>query len=237
MIWADRRFKLGHGRAFALYVAAYTVGRVWIEYLRVDDAHHVLGLRLNDWTSIVVFLAAVAYLVISAKRRPGREEVVEPAAVADGRRRPSGGDAGAARKAARTAGRAKLRQSAPGRPRPEDGEPAEAAATAEAAGPRGRRRRQETGRHRSRGRTRRRPPRPSCGFRAALPQFAAGQRGKFGLPCWRGAAGVRAYLRACWGARAAAPAAPRRERVSRCPSSTAPSHRTSRTATTTPTAM
>ncbi|MEU3754024.1 prolipoprotein diacylglyceryl transferase [Streptomyces olivoreticuli] len=81
VIWADRRFTLGHGRAFALYVAAYTVGRFWFEYLRVDDAHHILGLRLNDWTSIVVFLGAVAYMVISAKRCPGREQVVEPAAV------------------------------------------------------------------------------------------------------------------------------------------------------------
>ncbi|WP_431948762.1 prolipoprotein diacylglyceryl transferase [Actinacidiphila sp. bgisy167] len=92
VIWADRRFKLGHGRAFALYVAAYTVGRFWIEYLRVDDAHHVLGLRLNDWTSILVFVAAVAYIVVSAKLRPGREEVVEPAAVAAGGA--SGEDAG-----------------------------------------------------------------------------------------------------------------------------------------------
>ena len=31
LIWADHRFTLGHGRAFALYVAAYTVGRAWIE--------------------------------------------------------------------------------------------------------------------------------------------------------------------------------------------------------------
>ncbi|MEU7042472.1 prolipoprotein diacylglyceryl transferase [Streptomyces varsoviensis] len=79
VIWADRRFKLGHGRAFALYVAAYTVGRFWTEYLRVDDAHHVLGLRLNGWTSIILFLAAVVYMVISAKRRPGRESVIETA--------------------------------------------------------------------------------------------------------------------------------------------------------------
>ncbi|MFD7239923.1 prolipoprotein diacylglyceryl transferase [Streptomyces syringium] len=80
VIWADRRFTLGHGRAFALYVAAYTAGRFWTEYLRVDDAHHLLGLRLNGWTSIVLFLAAIAYMIISAKRRPGRETVVEPAA-------------------------------------------------------------------------------------------------------------------------------------------------------------
>ncbi|WAL94941.1 prolipoprotein diacylglyceryl transferase [Streptomyces sp. Je 1-369] len=78
VIWADRRFKLGHGRAFALYVAAYCAGRGWIEYMRVDDAHHVLGLRLNVWTAIVVFLLAVAYLVVSAKKHPGREEIVEP---------------------------------------------------------------------------------------------------------------------------------------------------------------
>ncbi|MFF2520199.1 prolipoprotein diacylglyceryl transferase [Streptomyces sp. NPDC058086] len=78
VIWADRRFKLGHGRAFALYVAAYCVGRGWIEYMRVDDAHHILGLRLNDWTAMVVFVLAVTYIVVSARLRPGREEVVEP---------------------------------------------------------------------------------------------------------------------------------------------------------------
>ncbi|MGW1071736.1 prolipoprotein diacylglyceryl transferase [Streptomyces sp. NPDC002537] len=84
VIWADRRFTLGHGRAFALYVAAYTVGRFWFEYLRVDDAHHFLGLRLNGWTSIVVFIGAVVYMVVSAKRCPGREQVVEPAVVEEG---------------------------------------------------------------------------------------------------------------------------------------------------------
>ncbi|MFE6618476.1 prolipoprotein diacylglyceryl transferase [Streptomyces sp. NPDC057740] len=84
VIWADRRFKLGHGRAFALYVAAYCSGRAWIEYMRVDDAHHILGLRLNVWTALIVFLLAVTYLVVSAKKRPGREEVVEPGAFASG---------------------------------------------------------------------------------------------------------------------------------------------------------
>ncbi|GHE40167.1 prolipoprotein diacylglyceryl transferase 1 [Streptomyces longispororuber] len=80
VIWADRRFKLGHGRAFALYVASYCAGRFWIEYMRVDDAHEFLGLRLNNWTALAVFVLAVVYLVLSARRRPGREEVVEPSA-------------------------------------------------------------------------------------------------------------------------------------------------------------
>ncbi|MGS2587335.1 prolipoprotein diacylglyceryl transferase [Streptomyces hebeiensis] len=78
VVWADRRFTLGHGRVFALYVAAYCVGRGWIEYMRVDEAHHILGLRLNVWTAALVFLLAVTYIVISARVRPGREEVVEP---------------------------------------------------------------------------------------------------------------------------------------------------------------
>ncbi|MFG3109089.1 prolipoprotein diacylglyceryl transferase [Streptomyces tendae] len=90
VIWADRRFKLGHGRAFALYVAAYCAGRFWTEYLRVDDAHHILGLRLNNWTALFVFLLAVLYIVLSARMRPGREAVVEPGAES------AAGDAGSA---------------------------------------------------------------------------------------------------------------------------------------------
>ena len=73
VIWADRRFRLGHGRAFALYVAAYSLGRGWIEALRIDPANDILGLRLNQWTSLLVFLGAVTYLVVSARLRPGRE--------------------------------------------------------------------------------------------------------------------------------------------------------------------
>jgi len=64
VLWAERRWRLGMGRAFALYVAGYCAGRAWIEYLRVDEAHHFLGLRLNDYVSGALFLAAVAYLVL-----------------------------------------------------------------------------------------------------------------------------------------------------------------------------
>jgi prolipoprotein diacylglyceryl transferase len=76
LVWADRRFRLGHGRVFALYVLLYCVGRGWIEALRIDNANHILGLRLNDWTALLVGLGALAYLVVSARRRPGRETVL-----------------------------------------------------------------------------------------------------------------------------------------------------------------
>ena len=83
VIWADRRFTLGHGRAFALYILLYTLGRFWIELLRIDNANEVLGLRLNVWTSIIVGLGALAYLVISARMRPGREVIAQEADQAD----------------------------------------------------------------------------------------------------------------------------------------------------------
>jgi prolipoprotein diacylglyceryl transferase len=78
VIWADRRFRLGYGRAFALYVAAYCAGRGWIEYLRIDpvEANDVFGLRLNVWTSIVLFVASVAFFIWSSRKHPGREESV-----------------------------------------------------------------------------------------------------------------------------------------------------------------
>ncbi len=77
VVWADRRFRLGHGRVFALYLAAYAVGRLWIEALRVDEANRFLGVRLNDYVMAVVLSLAVGYLV--ARRRSGREEQVQRA--------------------------------------------------------------------------------------------------------------------------------------------------------------
>jgi prolipoprotein diacylglyceryl transferase len=72
VVWADMRFTLGGGRAFALYVAAYTLGRVWIEMLRIDPANHFLGLRINVFTSIVVFIGAVLFLYL--RRNVARED-------------------------------------------------------------------------------------------------------------------------------------------------------------------
>ncbi|HEV7787635.1 MAG TPA: prolipoprotein diacylglyceryl transferase [Pseudonocardia sp.] len=70
VVWADRRFRLGHGRAFAVYVAGYTLGRFFIEQMRSDPATRVFGdIRINVVVAGVVFLAAVAYLVLVRKPR------------------------------------------------------------------------------------------------------------------------------------------------------------------------
>ncbi|HZB20911.1 MAG TPA: prolipoprotein diacylglyceryl transferase family protein, partial [Blastococcus sp.] len=88
VVWADRRFRLGHGRAFALYVVSYCAGRLWIELLRTDPAETFFGVRLNVFTSVVVGLLALAYFFWQRGRprevidRGGRapEAAVEPAA-------------------------------------------------------------------------------------------------------------------------------------------------------------
>ena len=99
VIWADRRFQLGHGRAFALYVMAYTAGRGWIEYLRVDTVNHIFGLRLNVWTSIVLFVLATIYFVVVGRTRPG--------ARIRHRRAACDGDDGAGRRTTARGGRAR----------------------------------------------------------------------------------------------------------------------------------
>lgn len=77
LIWADRKFRLGHGKVFALYVVLYTLGRFWIEALRIDKVNEIGGFRLNNYTAVIVFVAALAVLLWLIKNRPGRETVVE----------------------------------------------------------------------------------------------------------------------------------------------------------------
>jgi prolipoprotein diacylglyceryl transferase len=79
VILLDRRKRFTRGRAFALYVMLYCVGRGWIEALRIDDAHRFLGLRLNDWTALIVFLLAGAYFVAMRPRGDEPEPVEEGA--------------------------------------------------------------------------------------------------------------------------------------------------------------
>jgi len=77
LVWLDRRFRLGHGKVFALYVLLYTAGRFWIEALRIDTVNEIGGFRLNNYTSLIGFIVALIWLIWLVRNRPGREEVVE----------------------------------------------------------------------------------------------------------------------------------------------------------------
>jgi prolipoprotein diacylglyceryl transferase len=77
LVWLDRKFRLGHGKVFALYVLLYTAGRFWIEALRIDTVNEIGGFRLNNYTALIGFIVALVWLIWLIRNRPGREEVVE----------------------------------------------------------------------------------------------------------------------------------------------------------------
>jgi prolipoprotein diacylglyceryl transferase len=79
----EKRVSLRKGRLFAVYVAAYTFGRFWIELLRIDPAHEILGLRVNDWTSVIVFVVAMAFVVTGIERGEAEAPPDEQARPAD----------------------------------------------------------------------------------------------------------------------------------------------------------
>jgi prolipoprotein diacylglyceryltransferase len=50
--------KLAPGAGFALYVAAYSFGRFFIESIRIDSAHMLGGLRINQWLALILLAGA-----------------------------------------------------------------------------------------------------------------------------------------------------------------------------------
>ncbi|MEE0654818.1 prolipoprotein diacylglyceryl transferase [uncultured Bifidobacterium sp.] len=73
IIWIGHKAvrTLKAGSLFALYVIWYTAGRTWIEMLRIDFSHEFLGLRVNVWVSIIVFvLGVIAFVVIQRCGKP-----------------------------------------------------------------------------------------------------------------------------------------------------------------------
>ncbi|TWP33568.1 prolipoprotein diacylglyceryl transferase [Leekyejoonella antrihumi] len=66
----DRHRMLGRGRSFALYVILYPVGRIVVELMRSDFANHILGLRVNVWVCMIVFLFGVTIFVLTGRRHP-----------------------------------------------------------------------------------------------------------------------------------------------------------------------
>ncbi len=79
LIWADRRFRLGRGKVFALYVALYGFGRIFTESLRTDYSYDVFGpLRFNAAVAMLICLVGIVALVLLVRFRPGRESSVDP---------------------------------------------------------------------------------------------------------------------------------------------------------------
>jgi prolipoprotein diacylglyceryl transferase len=81
LVWLGRRREVRAPGLFALYVAGYSAFRIVEELLRVDPAHHVLGLRLNFFVAGALTIAGLTWF--AAGRRPARGRGAAPDASAE----------------------------------------------------------------------------------------------------------------------------------------------------------
>ncbi|KRF22563.1 prolipoprotein diacylglyceryl transferase [Phycicoccus sp. Soil802] len=77
LVLVDRRWALRKGQLFGLYVIGYPMGRIVFELMRSDEANLIFGVRVNVWTSILVFLLGIAIVWFGRRR-----EVAVPREVA-----------------------------------------------------------------------------------------------------------------------------------------------------------
>ena len=73
LLAAERRFNLRWGRMIGLYFIYYSIGRVWVEAIRIDPSEIVLGLRINIWSAIAGIVVGLAVMIISYRRHTGLE--------------------------------------------------------------------------------------------------------------------------------------------------------------------
>ena len=63
LLLIERRFKIRPGGLFALYVLIYSIGRFWIEMLRVDPSHEWGGVRLNVYVAGLAIVLSAGFFV------------------------------------------------------------------------------------------------------------------------------------------------------------------------------
>lgn len=88
LVLLDRKLRFKSGQVISLYFVFYGVGRFWVEMLRIDQAKHILGLRLNNWTAIFVialglFLFWICGRTDASARVSKKERLVYAALVAE----------------------------------------------------------------------------------------------------------------------------------------------------------
>lgn len=87
----ERRVRLHWGKAFALYLIWYGLGRSWLEAIRIDPSEIFFGVRTNIWAAWLAIVIGLVILIVQSRRhtglepgpyRPGREWV-RPVSVDD----------------------------------------------------------------------------------------------------------------------------------------------------------
>ncbi len=74
LLLLDRRLKLRWGKMFGAYLIYYSIGRIWVENLRIDPSEILFGLRINVWSGILGIVAGIAIIYLSSRKHPEPEE-------------------------------------------------------------------------------------------------------------------------------------------------------------------
>jgi prolipoprotein diacylglyceryl transferase len=83
LLYVSRRYTIRPPALFSLYIAWYCFGRIFEELLRIDPSHHIAGLRLNAWVSIILFCGSTTYFILhqfggpAVPRRRRKQQVDE----------------------------------------------------------------------------------------------------------------------------------------------------------------
>jgi prolipoprotein diacylglyceryl transferase len=63
LVWLGNHRRIKPPGLFALYVTGYSAFRIFEESLRIDPAHHILGLRLNFFVAVLLTIAGALWFL------------------------------------------------------------------------------------------------------------------------------------------------------------------------------
>jgi prolipoprotein diacylglyceryl transferase len=72
LVWLGHHRRIRPPGLFALYVTGYSAFRIFEESLRIDPAHHILGLRLNFFVACALTVAGLAWFLASQRQDRSR---------------------------------------------------------------------------------------------------------------------------------------------------------------------
>ncbi|MFF2270655.1 prolipoprotein diacylglyceryl transferase [Agromyces sp. NPDC058136] len=81
IVLLERRVNLRWGKAFAVYLIWYGLGRSFFESIRVDPSEMFLGIRVNVWASLAAVVLGIVILIVQRRRHTG----IEPSPYVPGR--------------------------------------------------------------------------------------------------------------------------------------------------------
>ncbi|WP_431277343.1 prolipoprotein diacylglyceryl transferase [Leifsonia poae] len=77
IIWLERKFQLRWGKAFAVYLIWYGLGRSYLESIRIDPSEfNFLGIQTNVWAAFAAVVLGVVLFIVQSRRHPGLEPSV-----------------------------------------------------------------------------------------------------------------------------------------------------------------